>query len=175
MKIKTAVAVAAVAALAGTSYGQFSGVYAPGNWTFNANGGGGSVNWAGAPGIMDLTGDDTALGPFDTDLTIMVPAAGTLAFSWLYTTIDTGTYDSAYYLINGSPTFLSDNTTPGATGLISVPVNAGDTIGFRVTTADGAFGPGVLTIRDFSAPVPAPGSLALLGAGGLVAMRRRRR
>jgi MYXO-CTERM domain-containing protein len=174
MKVQ-ALASAAGLALAGAAFGQFSGPYAPANWTFNANGGDGSVNTAGAPASIILTGNNNGSGPIDTDYTIMAAAAGNLSFSWLYNTIDTGTYDSAYYLINGVETFLANNTTPGAAGAVGpIAVNAGDVIGFRVRSADGAFGAGELTVSNFVGPVPAPGALALAAFGGLVAARRRR-
>ena len=169
-------AVAGVVAAAGSAFGQFSGPYAPANWNLNANGGNGSVNTAGAPASVDLTGNDNGNGaPTNTDWTILVAGAGTVSFNWLYNTLDTGTYDSAYYLLNGNQTFLSYNNTPGASGSVSFPVVAGDTIGFRVTSADGVFGPGTLTVSNFGGPVPAPGTLALAGLGGLLTMRRRRR
>ncbi len=68
---------------------------------------------------------------------------------------------------------LAANNAQGG-GSVSVPVAAGDIIGFRVFSVDGVFGPGTLSVSNFTAPVPAPGSLALLGMGGLIAARRRR-
>ncbi len=186
MKTAKVFSAAAGLAVAAAAYGQgFSGLFAPANWTFNANGGGGSVNTAGAPASISIIGDDGPATPGgqDTDFTIMSPIAGTWSFSWNYDPTDTGTYDSAYYLLNGVETFLADNVGPGfpnpggpnpSNGAVaSIAVNAGDVIGFRVRSADGALGAGTLTISNFV--IPAPGSLALLGLGGLVASRRRRR
>jgi uncharacterized protein (TIGR03382 family) len=174
MKVSSALAACAGLAMAGAAFGQFSGPYAPANWTFNANGGDGSVDTSGAPGLIALTGNNNGFGPIDTDYTILAAGGGTWSFSWAYQSPDSGTYDSAYYLLNGVPTFLADNGTQG-NGIVSIPVALGDTIGFRVNSFDGGFGPGTLTIRDFSAPVPAPGTLALAALGGAVTFRRRRR
>jgi hypothetical protein len=149
-------AAAAGLAVSGAAFGQFSGPYAPGNWTFNANGGNGSVNTGGAPAQIALTGNDNGFGPIDTDFTIAAATGGTMAFHWVYSSGDTGTYDTAYYLINGTQTFLGTNSGPFS-GDVSIGVNAGDIIGFRVNSADGVFGPGTVTISNFSiggAPPP---------------------
>jgi hypothetical protein len=174
MKASSALAAIAGLAMSGAAFGQFSGVYAPGNWTLNANGGDGSVNTAGAPASIALIGNNNGTGPIDTDYTIAAAAAGIWSFNWNYSSPDSGTYDSAYYLLNGVPTFLAFNNSQGS-GNVSVPVGAGNIIGFRVSSFDGVFGAGTLTISNFSAPIPAPGSLALLGLGGLIGARRRRR
>ena len=175
MKVQAVASVAGLA-LASAAFGQFSGPYAPGNWSFTANGGSGSVNTGGAPASIMLTGNDAGGTNVNTDFTIVAAATGNLSFSWLYNTVDTGTYDSAYYLVNGVETFLANNTTPGAAGAVGpIAVTAGQVIGFRVRSADGAFGPADLTISNFSGPVPAPGAMALAGLGGLLAARRRRR
>ena len=166
---------AAGLALTAATFGQFSGSYAPGNWTFDANGGDGSVNTASAPAFIVLTGNDNGFGPIETDYTIAAAATGTLSFSWLYTTIDTDTSDAAYYLVNGVATFLANSVTVPVGTVGPIPVTAGQVIGFRVTSTDGVFGPGVLTITNFSGPVPAPGGFALAGAVALMTARRRRR
>jgi hypothetical protein len=58
--------------------------------------------------------------------------------------------DSAFYLINGDTTFLS--RTNGTSGSVSIPVNNGDQIGFRVSTHSNTGGPGKLTIYNLSVP-----------------------
>ena len=164
------VAAAATLIMSQQAAADFSGPYAPANWLLTTNGGTGGATNDGT--TLVLTGDNNAPGN-NTDYTIAAAASGTMSFDWNYTSIDTGTYDSGGYLINGAYTALADNATPGG-GSQSIPVNAGDIIGFRVFSADGLFGPGVLTITNFSGPVPAPGALALLGLAGLTARRRRR-
>lgn len=175
MKTVKVLSAAAGLAVGATAFGQgFSGAFAPGNWTFNANGGDGSVNTGGAPAAISITGNNNGNGlPTNTDFTIVSPVAGMWSFSWTYDSPDSGTWDSAYYLLNGVETFLADNNiVPTGGAVANVAVNAGDTIGFRVRSADGAFGAGTLGISNFV--IPAPGSLALLGLGGLLASRRRR-
>ncbi len=171
MSAKTLLAAAGMLVAAGAANAQFSGAYAPGNWTFNANGGDGSFTNDGS--TLALTGNNNGTGAINTDYTINAAASGNFSFSWAHTSSDSGTWDSSYYLINGVQTFLSNNVPAGA-GVVSVPVNMGDSIGFRVFSSDGAIGSATLTITNFSGPVPAPASLALLGLGGLVAGRRRR-
>jgi hypothetical protein len=81
-----------------------------------------------------------------------------------------------------------------AVSLAALGLSAGDVLMFDVATTGGGFDPGVdhLSRADFAtddwanqstsgdylaytiAAVPAPGSVALLGLGGLVATRRRR-
>jgi hypothetical protein len=60
-----------------------------------------------------------------------------------------------------------------------MPVNAGDTIGFFVWSADSWKGAGYLQISNFSAPtnLPEPSSISLfvLGAAGLLVSRLKRR
>jgi MYXO-CTERM domain-containing protein len=164
-------AAAGLLAIAGAANAQFSGPYDHSNWALNANGGDGSA--VTSPTTLDLTGNDAGGSFIATDYTIAAAGTGLFSFDWKYSSGDTGTYDTGGYLINGVYTVLAANNSQGG-GSVSVAVNAGDIIGFRVESADGAFGPGLLNVGNFSGPVPAPGALALLGLGGLVAGRRRR-
>jgi hypothetical protein len=161
--MRKASALAALAGLAvgSATYGQFSGPYAPGNWTFNANGGNGSVDTSGAPASIALTGNDNGLAAINTDFTIAAASSGIWSFHWVYNTPDTGTYDSAHYLINGVATQLANNTTPGASGDTAVAVAAGDVIGYRVYSADGVFGPGTLVVSSFGISAGAVGRCCL--------------
>ena len=172
--IKTTIAALAVAGLASAAVADgFSGYYDPANWTFNANGGDGSLDLSGVPASITIIGDDSGANlPRNTDLTIASNMTGVMSFDWSYFSIDDPGFDDGSYLINGVEFVLSD--TSGQSGSISVNVNAGDIIGFRVWTSDGLFGPGELTISNFTV-VPTPGALALLGLGGLAAGARRRR
>ena len=174
-----ALATAGLAAVAmpGAAKADFSGYYAPGNWTLtNTGDSNGFVDTSGAPASITLHGGSSQSGnPGDTDFTIATAAAGPLSFHWSYFSTDTGTYDSAYFLLNGKPTFLADNGSQGS-GDFSIALSNGDILGFRVHTADNLFGDGELTISEFSAPVPEGSTLALLALGALgVAMVMRRR
>jgi hypothetical protein len=149
---------------------DFAGVYAPANWTFADNGGDGSVNIAGAPASITLTGNDNGVFAIFTDYTINATASGPVSFDWAYNTDDSG-YDRFGYLLNGSFNFLS--TINGETGTTSFAVVAGDVFGFSIDGNDGIFGPGNATISNFSAPVPGP--LPLLGVGAAFGYSRRLR
>jgi hypothetical protein len=157
-------AMAAGLAASGAAMGQFSGPYAPPNWTFTANGGSGSVDTSGAPASITLTGNDNGGSNINTDYTI-AGGGGFLQFHWEYTSTDSGTYDAAYYLVNGTQTLLATNSQAPASGDVSVPVGAGDVIGFRVSSVDGIFGPGVVTISNFSLSGTPPTGRCCLGDG----------
>ena len=155
---------------------DFSGAYAPGGWTFNANGGGGSFTNDGSTLVLTGSNNSPPFTPFNTDYTIVAATGGLFSFNWSYDSVDTGTYDTGGYLLNGVYNSLASNGASGSPpvgGAIAVAVNAGDVIGFRAFTADNQLGAGVLTITNFS--VPAPGALAMLAMAGTVAGRRRRR
>jgi hypothetical protein len=168
---------------------DFSGAYDPANWTlFNSTvplnpppgsfTGNGFVNITGAPASISLTGSDgpNVSGAINTDYTIAAAGAGTWSFDWSYTTLDSASgFDPAFYLLNGTPTTLISNSATTGSGSVSITVNAGDVIGFRIRTLDNSFGPGTVTITNFVAPVPAPGSLALLGLAAVSRRSRRRR
>jgi hypothetical protein len=168
----------AAVALPGAAKADFSGYYAPGNWTLTNSGGStnGFVDTSGAPASITLHGGSSGSGTLgDTDFTIAAAASGTLSFHWSYFSTDTGTYDAAYFLLNGVPTFLADNGSQGS-GDFSIALAAGNTFGFRVESLDNLFGDGELTISNFVAPVPEPSTLALLALGAVgVAMVMRRR
>ena len=141
----------------------FSGPYAPANWTFTANGGDGSVNTAGAPASINLTGSNNGIGE-PTNYTINSVVDGQVSFSWSYSSVDSPGYDSFGYLLNGNFNFLANSN--GQTDTTAFSVAAGDSFGFSITSLDGIFGPGIATISNFSAPVPEP--LTLLGATAAV-------
>jgi uncharacterized protein (TIGR03382 family) len=150
--------------------GDFSGPYAPENWMF-ADEAGGFIDQHTADTLVLVGGDIGLAG--ETDLTIVAMATGRWSFDWSYTTTNSFNFELAYYLINGTQYQVSGESGDALRGSVAVDVRAGDIIGFGVDTLDGAFGPGIFTITDFSAPVPGPASLALLTA--LAVQRRRRR
>lgn len=174
MKIKkmTMYSVGALLAtgLSSVASAQFDGPYDPAFWTFTDFSGGSFTN----NGVtLVLTGGDVSVGG-NTDYTIMAAASGMWSFDWNYSSADYGTFDTGGYLLNGAYTILSDNDQQGS-GSVSVAVNLGDVIGYRVNTADGLFGAGVMSINNFDAPVPGPAAAALLGVAGLLGGRSRRR
>ena len=169
--MKRLIATAAVLAVAGAANADFSGYYAPGEWTFQADDDG-YVVW-GDPAQVTLYGTNSGTFSSYTTLTIAAPLAGTFSFDWSWGTFDSPGYDEIGYIVGGTYYFLDDGYGPGS-GSVSVAVNQGDTIGFYAESYDGCCGENWITVTNFTGPVPAPGALALLGLAGLTARRRRR-
>ena len=137
----------------------FSGFFAPSNWTFSSEGDG-DYEFDGSDSVT-ITGNDDGTGG-DSDLTIQVELGGTWSFDWDFESTDSGQWDSGGYLLNGNYTELAFNEDAPASGSVTVEVEPGDEIGFRVWSDDGTFGPGVLTISNFNydeIPPPAPFSI----------------
>jgi hypothetical protein len=183
-------AVPVLAALApAAAEADFIGPYAVGNWTTTTTpASDGSVDTSLEPASITLISSNNGISG-STDFTIAAQTAGIWEFDWSYTSGDTGAYDQGGFLLNGAFTLLACNDSACASGgqpdpqagSISIPVNSGDIIGFRVLATDAIFGPGFLTISNFDAPtatsVPEPTSLALLALGsvGLALIRSRRK
>jgi hypothetical protein len=152
----------------------FTGAYAPDNWSLNKNGGNGSVNFSQAPISITLTGSDSeSYTEINTDFTIKALASGFVSFGWDYTSVDDPGFDSFGFLRND--TFFLITVAQGS-GASSFSVEAGDIFGFRVYSVDDEFGPGIVVIDNFSAPIPEPSALLLVGSvvgAGLVRRRRR--
>jgi len=95
--------------------------------------------------------------PGNTDLTINMPVDGTVDFDWDYNTADGRgpDFDPAFFLLNGGTNTLS--TSGGGTpqnGSQSVPVNAGNSFGYRVNTTDGHSGAATLDVSNFTFTLP---------------------
>lgn len=169
-----AVAGAAAMGTTATAYADFSGPYDHANWTFIPAG---DASFTPTLTTLQLVGSDSGVGGTAGYL-IAADANGVVSFDWNYSSSDVGGWDYGGFYLNGVFTTLAFNSTQGA-GNFSTNVNAGDVFGFWVHSVDGGFGPGVLDVSNFSAPVavPEPGTLGLLALGtlgGALGFRRRR-
>ena len=131
------------------SYAQFSGMYAPANWsTIQVSGANGSVNANNAPTSIALTGPDNVNNQAWTRYQISIQATGSLSFDWSVVHQDPG-YDGFGYWLNGTYVELTDMT---ATGSTNITVSPGDDFAFYGETFDGCCGTFVATISNFTAP-----------------------
>lgn len=196
--LRVAAVSAALLGLSMPALAQFSGVYAPANWTTShvpdAPTDMGTVDISGAPGFITLNGSDASPGepgPFSRlEFTIVAPAAGQVKFDWSYVSNDaTGDplWDPAGYRRPGDKDPLTQLSVNGVDGgsasqngtKVSFNVTAGQTFGFYVSSEDNFGGNATLTISGFEVtPIPEPASVAmmalgLLGVATLAARRRR--
>jgi len=163
---------------------DFLGYYAVGNFAvdnIDLAPGAGTDGFASTPdsGVTGVfTGGNSGSGyPGSTTFTIAAQTAGTVMFSYLYSSLDDPGADSAGYLVGGLLTPLAD--TDGTSGVVSFPVISGEIFGFEVDTADNQGEPGVLNVTDFgvvqtTVPEPSSGILISLVLVGYVAQRTRR-
>ena len=147
-----------------SAWADFSGPYAPANWTTTLTGtppgGGGSVDASGAPASITLNGGDSPCitMPCHLDYTIAAPGSGTLSFHWDYEPTDLAPdFDLFLVLNNGPGVELSDDLGPSArSGNYSCAVTAGQIVGFRLDCTDCSGGAATVTISNFSGPLAAP-------------------
>lgn len=138
---------------------------------------GGSDGSVGGSGIlssssMELFGGNSYVRGITWYSTVAL-STGTISVDYAFgnPSGDNWDWDGAGWVLNGVFTAVVTNENGPRTGTITFSVNAGETFGFGVFTADGLDGAGAATFTNF---VPAPGAIALLGAAGLIGGRRRR-
>jgi hypothetical protein len=184
--------VSALFGLAGTASAQFSGAYAPGQWTLTHSvDDNGNVDTTAAPTSITLfSSDNSAWGAFgdcvlgncapsSVAFTVVAAQGGVFSFDWSYASQDTSgsaLWYPAGYSVNGLQVQLSDdNSGTVQGGHVSFSVAQGAVIGFYAGTLDNTGGTAGLTISNFTAPVPEPASMLLMAAGlaGLGVWRRR--
>ncbi|MCW5907365.1 MAG: HYR domain-containing protein [Chitinophagales bacterium] len=135
------------------SQSGFEGSFAPANWTLtNTGDGNGSVDISNAPVSVTLTGSDGATGSTYTNYETTVGCAGTIIFSWDYSTADwSAQYDPFGYTLNGNFVVLTNPSSITESGTTAVAVQAGDVFAFTINSTDNAFGASASIISNFIA------------------------
>ena len=132
---------------------NFSGSYAPSNWSFSGDG---SVSTTNAPNSITLTNVIVVNGGGTTSYTVTAAGSGTVTFNWSYTNpFDTANYNPLVRILNASKTTLFFAQSSTGSGTDSFSVAAGDTFGFELE-AVGSYGPASTTFSSFSAPEATP-------------------
>jgi hypothetical protein len=131
----------------------FTGAYEPAAWETNMNGHGGTIDTSNAPNSITITGPDDGSNEFGgVEYYTIAEASGEFSFDWEFENLDqVGPFDAGYY-VNDIYIPLSDGMLDS--GTVSFTVHPGDFIGWAVFSDFSSNGPGVLTISNFSAPVP---------------------
>jgi hypothetical protein len=189
----SAAAGAAVLGVVNSAEADFTGFYAPGNWTTTGTQGSATNDGVTLQMISGNAGvGATANLPNVGTLSYTISAAGSglVSFDWFVPaggSPDDGTWDYFGVILNGvysgpnavgsgGQTGLGNNDTPEAQTLsFSFSVNQGETFGFFTHTRDGGFGGLTANFTNFSAPIPEPTSVALLALGSLAGLGIRRR
>jgi len=162
-------------AVASIHVDDFTGVYDVGNWT-TTEGGDGMVDISGAPLSVVLTSSDAgSISLVSVSFTIAAAGSGSFEFDWDYVTQDAfldSFFDPAFYINSTLFDLTVDGGAISQSGSISVPVVAGDTIGWQIDAFDDDFGEASLTISNFSAPgagaIPEPTTFVVWSLLGLV-------
>ncbi len=155
----------------GTASADFTGPFAPGNWTLsNPAQGDASLDAL----LMYLRSGNVSI-PGTTEFSIPITADDTLSFDWDFHAWDSPGHDWCYYSVNGVMTVLANDS--GDPGSEIVPVLAGDVFALGVQTDNGQFNPGEFWVTEFYSAVPEPATLGMLlfGMLALRASRGRRR
>lgn len=139
------------------AYG-FQGIYTP---SFDYGVGNGSVVTTSSSVTVigsDGSGEtpDPAFG-FYHAVRFDIQATGDYSFKWEYTTMDAPNFDSPSYFVNSLQTPLWTTLDNNQSGSVTVSLTQGDVLVFWMDSTDDLFGAGVLTIHEFTAPLPVEG------------------
>lgn len=155
--------IAATAALSLSTYchpasAQFAGAYAPSTWTETNVNSNGSVDTAGAPNSISITGPDSGSVNSYTEFSNLARQRGIYSFKWSYTTIDVDgpRFDFPEFVINGNAQLFQGFNLVGANsqnGDGTYTLNDGDSFAFRVFSTDGFLGAATVIIFDFLYPI----------------------
>ncbi len=162
-RLKLLLAFSGVLLLSSQVKAQFSGAFAPTNWSMiNTDASSSaSVDVSGAPASIVFTGNDSdaggCCGLYD-DYQISLPPACqdsvTLSFTYDFIQPD---IEEFHYVVDGVSTFVTDMTE---TGTLTINIANASTFAFRIYTDDDCCGAGVLTIsnlvyytQDITAPI----------------------
>lgn len=128
---------------------DFSGAFAPGNFTLTNINANGTVNTAGAPVSISITGGNNGSGnPGDTSYSLLAPASGRVVFDWAFTTPDVPSLDPFGYVQNGTFVQVSNKTGATQNGAATFGIGAGQPMGFQVRTTDNTVGASTTTVSN---------------------------
>jgi len=149
------------------AHAQFSGAYAPANWTTtrvnsaNSNAAAfGTVITSGAPASIVINGPDGNTSNYASiSYSIVVNQTGIVNFSYSISNQDVPQADHLFWGRN-STKIDSVGPSPTGSGTVSFPITAGETLVIGVSADDDQLGMLAATISNFSisAPVPVAGS-----------------
>ncbi len=170
----------------GTSHAMiindFTGPYSASNWTTSSTGGGITVDNSD-PTILEFFIENSGVPqPIDSStLTYQIVASGTgiVSFDWRAGGFfPQSTLGNASLLAGRESVFGSDiDIVKGSFGHVDAAVTAGELFQFQLSSAGLRAGDRLeVLITSFSAPVPEPGVILLMGLGliGLITTQRRK-
>jgi hypothetical protein len=153
---------------------QFSGMFAIPNWTNVYSNSNGTTVTTGAPTSIYQVSSNGLSGSGYNDFRITMTQAGTITFSWSYSTVDGAYYDYPMVVLNGVATMVTGystgggNTQSGVQAPVSVCV--GDVFGFRAYSVDNVAGACTTTFSGFTfslaPPVPVSSTPSLIACPG---------
>lgn len=164
---------AALLLSSGMAHAAFTGAFDPANW--NLSPGTGVVGTFNANGLSMSSGSALPDEGFasNTDVTIALPANGTVSFDWNYTgeaiTSLSGPFFDPFFALTPAAFQLTGNSPSAQSGSYSFVAQAGQTVGFRIRTIDNLGLPATVRITNFSfddgtvRPTPEPSAAALVG------------